>query len=320
MYKKPTLSGIFPKPIDACNKDKFIKENIKRLRKLQSEKVNATKQSPRKEPLKALSSKNYKHVTSVIGNYIKNGDSPDGRNSVLSTRSQSVDRTNNKKIRSRIRGTESQKLDQQKSMGSTSSLVNIESTTVSKSPVDSLACTGNGEKGIDDWRAESGIHMYSDTTISSENSSHGSNEEIYRINDSVASDPCLSPSCPSDDYATQSIKSNDSFETAFEEKLAIARDEQLHTKNVTKEDAKPTIKQEDYCPPGCRLLEEKEKLHRLKEFEKSRDLVLNEINRLPVTSTTLRVRQLRQGLEKKLDVVESNIKEFQRKKVFVPAE
>ena len=71
------------------------------------------------------------------------------------------------------------------------------------------------------------------------------------------------------------------------------------------------------CPPGMRLLPEAERLETLEMLEKGKDEVYQAINRLPIASNTGAVQRRRQEYENKLNEIETAIKTFSRRKVYV---
>jgi len=73
------------------------------------------------------------------------------------------------------------------------------------------------------------------------------------------------------------------------------------------------------CPPGHRLLPQEERLSRLEMRKERHKELLEEVNRLPVSSDTRRVRLRRAELEAELAQLEGDITVYNRHKVFVKA-
>lgn len=73
-------------------------------------------------------------------------------------------------------------------------------------------------------------------------------------------------------------------------------------------------------PPGHSLMPDDERRKTLALLNKSQDEMLRELQSLPVSKDTLRVKQRKEHLEKKLQEVDTAVKIFSRPKVFVKDE
>lgn len=70
-------------------------------------------------------------------------------------------------------------------------------------------------------------------------------------------------------------------------------------------------------PPGHYLLTDKERMEALHMAEKKYEALIKELNQLPITAQTIRVRSRKIEIEKDLASLEGTIRVFSRNKVFV---
>lgn len=77
------------------------------------------------------------------------------------------------------------------------------------------------------------------------------------------------------------------------------------------------LAEEMKAPEGMRLLDEEERLENLAILEKSRAEIFNLINKLPIAANSLAIRQKRTEFENKLNELETAMKNFSRKKVYI---
>ncbi|CDW91155.1 UNKNOWN [Stylonychia lemnae] len=71
------------------------------------------------------------------------------------------------------------------------------------------------------------------------------------------------------------------------------------------------------CPPGTRQLDEEERLRMLQELEASKNELVNQMERLPISMKTLSMQKRKDDLEEQIRSVDKNIALFSKKKVFV---
>uniref|UniRef100_A0A336LND0 CSON005270 protein n=1 Tax=Culicoides sonorensis TaxID=179676 RepID=A0A336LND0_CULSO len=71
------------------------------------------------------------------------------------------------------------------------------------------------------------------------------------------------------------------------------------------------------CPDGHILLPDKDRLKALEIAKKRFDLLIQELNKMPMTSETLRIRNRKIEIEKELTKLEDSIRIFSRTKVYV---
>ena len=74
------------------------------------------------------------------------------------------------------------------------------------------------------------------------------------------------------------------------------------------------------CPPGHVRLPEEQRLEMVGSFSSQHASLLQDLNRLPVSSDSRRVVNRRKELETNLTQLEEDIKKFSRPKVFIPVE
>jgi len=72
------------------------------------------------------------------------------------------------------------------------------------------------------------------------------------------------------------------------------------------------------CPPGHFRIQEEARVVQLAEMKSHQHSLLMDMNRLPVSSDTRRVRELRASLEGNLSELEEKIRIYSRPKVFLP--
>ncbi|XP_025419543.1 uncharacterized protein LOC112689883 isoform X2 [Sipha flava] len=71
------------------------------------------------------------------------------------------------------------------------------------------------------------------------------------------------------------------------------------------------------CPPGHLLLPEPERLEHLSKIKKDYNHLLTQLNMLPVSSDSYKMKEKRKNLENELDKLQLGIKLFSRKKLYV---
>lgn len=74
------------------------------------------------------------------------------------------------------------------------------------------------------------------------------------------------------------------------------------------------------CPPGHTVLSEEERLDTLNIAHKKQQDLIDELNRMPMASRTLRVRNRQIEIEKELNKLDDIVKIFSRLKVYVKTE
>lgn len=74
------------------------------------------------------------------------------------------------------------------------------------------------------------------------------------------------------------------------------------------------------CPPGHTALSEEERLDTLSIAHKKQQDLIDELNRMPMSSRTLRVRNRQIEIEKELNKLDDIVKIFSRLKVYVKNE
>lgn len=74
------------------------------------------------------------------------------------------------------------------------------------------------------------------------------------------------------------------------------------------------------CPPGHTVLSEEERLDTLNIAHKKQQDLIDELNRMPMASRTLRVRNRQIEIEKELNNLDDIVKIFSRLKVYVKTE
>ncbi|XP_017049955.1 uncharacterized protein LOC108094034 [Drosophila ficusphila] len=77
--------------------------------------------------------------------------------------------------------------------------------------------------------------------------------------------------------------------------------------------------QDPDCPRGHVLLSDQDRLTHLTNAQKRYDLLVNELNHMPMTAQTLRVRNRKAEIDKELTNVEEDIRIYSKAKVFVLA-
>lgn len=75
-----------------------------------------------------------------------------------------------------------------------------------------------------------------------------------------------------------------------------------------------------HCPAGHTVLSDEERLDALNVAEKKRLVLIDELNRMPMTSRTLRIRNRQIEIEKELNKLDDIVKLFSRLKVYVKNE
>ncbi|KAH8418342.1 hypothetical protein KR222_000892 [Zaprionus bogoriensis] len=94
----------------------------------------------------------------------------------------------------------------------------------------------------------------------------------------------------------------------------------LEKEKRDKAEAKERIEARDPdCPRGHVLLSEKERLEGLASAKKRFEMLINELNHMPMTAQTLRVRARKAEIDKELTVVEDDIRIYSKAKVYVKA-
>ncbi|KAH8393436.1 hypothetical protein KR215_011424 [Drosophila sulfurigaster] len=73
------------------------------------------------------------------------------------------------------------------------------------------------------------------------------------------------------------------------------------------------------CPRGHVLLSEADRLAALAKAKQRFDLLINELNHMPMTAQTLRVRSRKAEIDKELTLVEDDIRIYSKEKVYVKA-
>jgi len=71
------------------------------------------------------------------------------------------------------------------------------------------------------------------------------------------------------------------------------------------------------CPAGHIVMPENERLTTLSQLQKSQNEMLAELNSLPFSRDSLRIRQKREDLEKQLKKIEEGITILSKPKVFI---
>ncbi|XP_055390429.1 uncharacterized protein LOC129619279 [Condylostylus longicornis] len=71
------------------------------------------------------------------------------------------------------------------------------------------------------------------------------------------------------------------------------------------------------CPEGYTLLDEKTRLENLEVLQKGFQYLVNELNRLPMTSVTLRVKNRKNEIERDLVDLENKIRFYQKSKIYI---
>jgi len=71
------------------------------------------------------------------------------------------------------------------------------------------------------------------------------------------------------------------------------------------------------CPPGHVKMPEAERTETLARLQQNQIELIEELNRLPVSKDTLRIRQARKDLEDRLNKIDEGIRILSKSKVFV---
>ncbi|XP_050509904.1 uncharacterized protein LOC126886849 [Diabrotica virgifera virgifera] len=93
-----------------------------------------------------------------------------------------------------------------------------------------------------------------------------------------------------------------------------------HSQTITPEVpliVKGVVTLEPQYPPGHTVLPESERIETLATYKKNYDKLINELNSLPLTCDTLRIRKKRIKIEDELLKIEEAIKMFERPRVFI---
>lgn len=105
----------------------------------------------------------------------------------------------------------------------------------------------------------------------------------------------------------------------LKERNARCEQEKKITQEKEKMEELLGIKDPD-CPPGHMLMQERERVERLKRLQKEFDEEIRKLNTIPVSSDTYRVRQKKAQIEKELNRIEEAMNSLKRLKVFVKIE
>ncbi|XP_072390495.1 uncharacterized protein [Diabrotica undecimpunctata] len=93
-----------------------------------------------------------------------------------------------------------------------------------------------------------------------------------------------------------------------------------HSSTITPEVpliVKEVVTLEPQYPPGHTVLPESERIETLATYKKNYDKLINELNSLPLTCDTLRIRNKQMKIEGELQKIEEAIKMFERPRVFI---
>ncbi|EDW74605.1 uncharacterized protein Dwil_GK21321 [Drosophila willistoni] len=74
------------------------------------------------------------------------------------------------------------------------------------------------------------------------------------------------------------------------------------------------------CPRGHIVLSEQDRLTNLNNAQKRFDSLVNELNHMPMTTQTLRVRTRKAEIDKELATVEEEIRTYSKPKVYIPSQ
>ncbi|XP_073813196.1 uncharacterized protein [Musca autumnalis] len=90
-------------------------------------------------------------------------------------------------------------------------------------------------------------------------------------------------------------------------------------KREREEERQREISRDPNCPLGHYAITENERLAALNAAEKKMESLVQELNRMPMTTETLRIRRRKVEIEKELSQIELDIRTFSKPKVYVPA-
>ncbi|CRK86200.1 CLUMA_CG000005, isoform A [Clunio marinus] len=110
-----------------------------------------------------------------------------------------------------------------------------------------------------------------------------------------------------------------SDEEDFSQEKDSLAEKEISANDATKETTK-TAEMDPDCPEGHVALSDSERLETLKVAKKRFKELVDELNRLPMTCETLRVRNRKIAIEKELRTLETNMRVFSRTKVYVKLE
>ena len=70
-------------------------------------------------------------------------------------------------------------------------------------------------------------------------------------------------------------------------------------------------------PPGCRLLEEEERVKTLEDLKESRKDINNALERMPIANSNMQIAKKKKELEDKLLRIDRAIETFSKKTVYI---
>ncbi|XP_013109043.2 probable serine/threonine-protein kinase DDB_G0280133 isoform X1 [Stomoxys calcitrans] len=117
---------------------------------------------------------------------------------------------------------------------------------------------------------------------------------------------------------TSKRKSNGNYKLGSRDEIRLPR--YLEKEKREKEEQRQrVISQDPNCPLGHYALSEEERVALLNGAKKKMESLVLELNRMPMTTETLRIRRRKVEIEKELSQIELNIRAFSKPKVYVPA-
>ncbi|XP_075169868.1 uncharacterized protein LOC142241908 [Haematobia irritans] len=112
-------------------------------------------------------------------------------------------------------------------------------------------------------------------------------------------------------------KSNGNYKLGSRDEIRLPR--YLEKEKREKEEERQRVMAQDpNCPYGHYALSEEERLALLNGSKKKMESLVQELNRMPMTTETLRIRRRKVEIEKELSQIELDIRAFSKPKVYVP--
>uniref|UniRef100_A0A1I8NL34 Enkurin domain-containing protein n=1 Tax=Musca domestica TaxID=7370 RepID=A0A1I8NL34_MUSDO len=113
-------------------------------------------------------------------------------------------------------------------------------------------------------------------------------------------------------------KSNGNYKFGSRDEIRLPRYLEKE-KREKEEERQREISRDPNCPLGHYAISEAERLAALNAAEKKMESLIQELNRMPMTTETLRIRRRKVEIEKELSQIELDIRTFSKPKVYVPA-
>ena len=92
---------------------------------------------------------------------------------------------------------------------------------------------------------------------------------------------------------------------------------QFKLEEIKRKEYEKILEEESNYPPGTKLLSENERINTLNNLIETKKVIVNILEKMPITKRTQSFQEKKEELEKKLEQIEKEIEIFSKKKVFI---